>query len=76
MRFIPYNYQLFRNNVPLVKSLLNRCETLLLQETRLPESGSGVLDDLDDEFVSAHVPAVRKDDVFVGRSSGGKSFKT
>ena len=71
MRVISYNCQSFRNNVPLVKSLLNRCEILLIQETHLPESGSGVLDDLDDQIVNAFAPAIRKDDVFVGRSSGG-----
>ena len=55
----------------MVRSLLNRCEILLIQETHLPESGSGVLDDLDDQIVNAFAPAIRKDDVFVGRSSGG-----
>ena len=57
----------------MVKSVLIRCEILLLQDTLLLESGSGV---------TVFVPAIRKYDVFGGRPSGGfaifgkKSFKT
>ena len=58
MRVKSYSCQLFRSKAPPVKSVLNRYEILLLQETFLPESESGALDDLDDEFVTAFVPAV------------------
>ena len=70
MRAKSYYCYSLRNNVPLVKSILNRCEILLLQETLLSESGSGVLDDFDDDFLTAFVHAVRIYDFFVGRSSG------
>ena len=56
--------------------LLNGYEILLLQETPQPESRSGILDGFDDGFVTVTVfiPAIRKDDILVGRSSGGLAF--
>ena len=66
MRVISYNFQSFRSKIYPVKSLLNRCEKLLLHETLLLKSGLGVLDDLDDKFVTAYIPTIRKHNSFVG----------
>ena len=42
-----------------MKSSLNRCKTLLLQKTSLPESGSRVLDHLYEKLVPTFVLAIR-----------------
>ena len=41
---------------------------------RVKEDRSGILEDFDDEIVTDFTPAVRKDDVFVERSSGGHAI--
>ena len=71
LRIISYNCQSFNSNAHVIKTLLGKCEVLLLQETLIPNDGFAVLDTLSDEFAYASVPAKRKNDVFVGRSSGG-----
>ena len=62
MRVISHNRQSSRNKILLVKSFLNLCELLFMQETLLYEGGLGFSDDHDNEFVTAFVSVMRKDD--------------
>ena len=71
LRIISYNCQSFNSNAHVIKTLLGKCEGLLLQETLIPNNGSAVFDTLSDEFAYSSVPAKRKNYVFVRRSSGG-----
>ena len=71
LRLISYNCFSLGSNANMVCSLLKKCDVLCLQETLVDENNSNILDNLDNEFITAYVPAYRKPDCFVGRSSGG-----
>ena len=67
---ITYNCHSLRANREFVKSLLQSCDILCLQETLIDDNNSSELD-LDQNFNSCYTPATRTETVFVGRSSGG-----
>ena len=71
LKIISYNCQSLRSNVGIVQNLLTNCDILCLQETLIDENNCGILDQIDENFMSAYVPSVRKPDCFVGRSSAG-----
>ena len=71
LKICSYNCQSLNSKFTLVEPLLAACDVLLLQETLLPEFGSDKFELINDNFVSAFTPAERREDCFVGRSSGG-----
>ena len=71
LKIISYNCQSLRANVGIVQNLLTECHVLCLQETLIDENNCDILDKLDNNFMNAYVPSVRKDDCSRGRSSGG-----
>ena len=71
LRVISYNCQSFSCKTLFITSLLSDCDILLLQETLLNEIDSYKIDQLNDDFLSVCVPAVRNIESFQGRSSGG-----
>ena len=71
LRIISYNCQSFSIKVNIIQELLNDCDILLLQETLLTENNCMNFDQIDNNFVSASIPAVRANDVTSGRASGG-----
>ena len=66
-----YNCRSLNSNAQIVQSLLKDLDILCLQETLIDENNHDNLDKLDPNFMYAYVPAFRKADCFVGRSSGG-----
>ena len=71
LRVISYNCESFNRNSHMIKLLLNECDILLLQETLLCDHSLDVFQSLHDEFSYYAVSAVRSENVFVGKSSGG-----
>ena len=71
LRILSFNCESFSKNVEFVKMLLVECDVLLLQETLLTENSIELLNDVDPDFSCFATPAVRREDVFVGKSSGG-----
>ena len=71
LRVISYNCNSFRSNAEIISSLLDNCDILCIQETFICQNDLAILDNFDDRFYVAAEPAVRKDDTFIGRSSGG-----
>ena len=71
LKIISYNCQSFKSNIDIVKELLHKCDVLFLQETLIDDNNFSLLDQIDDDFMSAYLPATRKVDCFVGRSRGG-----
>ena len=71
IKIITYNCQSVNVNYDIIKILTKDCDILLLQETLLSDNNQYFLNDINDDFNYAHVPAVRKASTFVGRASGG-----
>ena len=65
LKIISYNCQSLRSNVGIVQNLLTNCDILCLQETLIDENNCGILDQIDENFMSAYVPSVRKPDCFI-----------
>ena len=71
LRIISYNCQSFNRKIPIIKDLLNTCDLLLLQETLISDDKFDGFNNIDDNFVSVSIPAIRKNDITSGRASGG-----
>ena len=71
LSIISYNCNSFNANTVIINELLKKCDVLCLQETLIDDNNFQVLDTLNECFSSAYVSATRKNDCFVGRSSGG-----
>ena len=71
LRIISYNCQSFNLKINMVQNLLSQCDILLLQETLICENSYVGFDDLHNDFISAYIPAVRPNNIFSGRASGG-----
>ena len=72
LRIITYNCQSFRANKQFIKTLLQKCDILLLQETLLTEHNANELDTLvDNDFIFCHTPAVTNGNFLTGRPSSG-----
>ena len=71
LKITSYNCQSIGSKIPLIESLLVNCDILLLQETLLSEYNFEQFEHIDDNFASAFTPAERREQIFVGRSSGG-----
>ena len=71
LRIISYNCNSFRSNAEIISSLLDKSDVLCIQETFICQNDLAILENFDDRFYVAAEPAIRKDDTFVGRSSGG-----
>ena len=68
---ISYNCESFSKNKEFVRMLLDICDILLLQETLLTDNAIENLGNINSDFDYIATPAVRKNNVFVGKSSGG-----
>ena len=71
IKIVSFNCYSVNSNTEVLKLLLSKCDIMLLQETLLSDDNSGILQELSEDFDFAHVPAVRKQDNFRGRASGG-----
>ena len=71
LRVISFNCQSFNRKTNIIESLLNSCDVLCLQETLLNDDNYSNLENLDNNFLTFHVPAIRNVETFTGRSSGG-----
>ena len=71
LKIISFNCHSLRSNASVVQELLSKCNILCLQETLIDHNNNSILEQINDHFNSAYVPAYRKDDCFVGRASGG-----
>ena len=71
LRVISYNCQSFNTKTQIIGKLLDSCDILCLQETLLNNENFINLENLNSNFLTAHVPAVRNHQVFRGRGSGG-----
>ena len=71
LRIISFNCHTFNKNHELIGSSMLECNILYLQETMLDANASIGIQDICEDFNVAYVPAVRADDRFTGRSSGG-----
>ena len=71
LRISSYNCQSANTGFPILKKLCEDSDIVLLQETFHNESNHGILGELHVDFDYAHVPAIRRLDVFTGRASGG-----
>ena len=71
LKIISFNCQSLRSNFEIISDLTKNCDVLCLQETLIDDNNHHFLDQIDENFMCAYVPSVRKADCFVGRSSGG-----
>ena len=71
LRIISYNCQSFNIKAQIIRNLLDSCDIICLQETLLYDETFFNLENLNSNFLTAHVPAVRNNQVFRGRGSGG-----
>ena len=71
LKTISLNCQSAKANVGLISRLLNKCDILCLQETLLSEDNINILENISDDFSTVHIPSIRKQGNFYGRSSGG-----
>ena len=71
LRTISFNCHSFDKNYEIIRTLLLECDILCLQETMLDANASIGIQNISEEFNVAYEPAVRSDDRFTGRSSGG-----
>ena len=71
LRIISYNCNSFRSNAEIISRLLGISDVFCIQETFICRDDVAILENFDDHFYVAAEPAIRKDDTFVGRSSGG-----
>ena len=75
LRIISYNVQSFRANKTTVKTLLEKCDIILLQETLLSSFNVNELDGiLQNNEISCHTPANLSTSLLGGRPSGGLSI--
>ena len=71
LKIISYNCQSLRSNAGIVQNLLKDCDVLCLQETLIDDNNNEILEQMDDDFMCAYVPSVRKEGCYIGRSAGG-----
>ena len=71
LRIVTYNCQSLNCNLNVVKSLLEKSDIVLLQETLLVDNNTSVFATLSDDFNYFHTSATRNSSSFSGRSSGG-----
>ena len=71
LKIISFNCQSLRSNFEIISDLVKKCDVLCLQETLIDDNNHHFLDQIDENFMYAYIPSVRKADCFVGRSSGG-----
>ena len=71
LKIISYNCQSFNIKGPLIKSLMEKCDLICLQETFVTDCTNSCYDNFHNDFVSAYTPAVRKSETAGGRPSGG-----
>ena len=70
LRIISYNCQSFNRKIHIIKDLLNTCDLLFLQETLITDDKFDSFNNIDDNFVSVSIPAIRKNGITSGRASG------
>ena len=71
LKVISYNCNSFRTNSEIISRLLGSSDILFIQESFICDNDSAILENFNNDFYVAVEPAVRREDVFVGRSMGG-----
>ena len=74
LKISSFNCRSLNANINIVKKILEESDILLLQETLIDENNCKILDEVDQNFMTAFVPSYRQSNCFVGRSSGGLAF--
>ena len=71
LRISTFNCGGFKQNIGIVKKLLQCNEIVCIQETMIHENNANIFNEIDPNFNYVYVSAYRKEDQFRGRSAGG-----